>query len=87
MLKNLLLGIIAAEFTVARDVMKQEPGRIDVLQTVRVLVTKSADANFFGSIAPQDFRLRMAIARAKLEKVGLPSKALSDLDICLILRF
>ncbi|CAE7702091.1 NaCP60E, partial [Symbiodinium pilosum] len=40
-LKNLLLGIIAAEFTVARDVMKQ------------------------------DFRLRMAIARAKLEKLRL----------------
>ncbi|CAE7503653.1 NaCP60E [Symbiodinium natans] len=40
-LKNLLLGIIAAEFTVARDIMKQ------------------------------DFRLRMAIARAKLDKLRL----------------
>ncbi|CAJ1360541.1 unnamed protein product [Effrenium voratum] len=38
-LKNLLLGIIAAEFRIARDRMKQ------------------------------DFRLRMAIARAKLEKL------------------
>ncbi|CAE7941681.1 CACNA1B [Symbiodinium sp. KB8] len=47
-LKNLLLGIIAAEFTVARDIMKQ------------------------------DFRLRMAIARAKLEKLRLTDAALGS---------
>ena len=58
-LKNLLLGIIAAEFTVARDIMKQALGG----RTLRASLRQRLP-----SISLQDFRLRMAIARAKLEK-------------------